>query len=128
MLDKFYDIFELIEEKLRIHLNDFTYESNRAEEYLKTSVSDETYFREGEHNIIADKNTKYTCSVLLQTQSVYYTMKDNDNIRYYPQVLLEQCGYRPFSNNVLFHKDLEFTDNKPHSESEEVINENAVFG
>ena len=55
-------------------------------------------------------------------------MKDNDNIRYYPQVLLEQCGYRPFSNNVLFHKDLEFTDNEPHSESEEVINENVVFG
>ena len=60
-------------------------------------------------------------------------MKDNDDIKYYPQVLLQQCGYRPFSNNVLFHSDLEFTDTEPDSESndsdesEEEINENTVF-
>ena len=60
-------------------------------------------------------------------------MTDNDGIRYYPQVLLEQCGYRPFSNNALFHPDLKFTGTEPDSEpndsdeSEEEINENAVL-
>ena len=44
-------------------------------------------------------------------------MVDNYDIRYYPQVLLELCGYRPFSYNVLFHPDLEFTDTEPYSES-----------
>ena len=83
------------------------------------------YFREGKYNPISDKNTKYICRVLLQIQSVYFNMKDNkDDIKYYPQVLLEQCGYIPFSNNVLIHKDLEFTDAEPDSESEEEINEN----
>ena len=38
-LDKIYDIFEHIEEKLDIGLNSFVYESN-GEEYLKTTVSD----------------------------------------------------------------------------------------
>ena len=52
-------------------------------------------------------------------------MKDNDDIKYYPQVLLEQCGYKPFSNNVLFHADLELTDTEPDSEEE--INENTVL-
>ena len=60
-------------------------------------------------------------------------MKDNDDVRYYPQVLLEQCGYKSFYNKVLFHPDLEFTDTEPDSESndgdgsEEEINENTVF-
>ena len=49
-------------------------------------------------------------------QSVYYSMKDNDDIRYYPQVLLEQCGYKPFSDKALFQPDLEFTDSEPESE------------
>ena len=39
---------------------------------------------------------KYDCRVLLQIQSVYYSMKDNDDIRYYAQVLLQHCGYKPF--------------------------------
>ena len=46
-------------------------------------------------------------------------MKDKDDILYYPRVLLEQCAYRPFPNNVLFHPDLVFTDSAPDSESEE---------
>ena len=97
-LDKVYDIFEHIEEKLEIGLNNFVYES-RGEEYLKTIVSDEKCFRKNKDNktnIIPNKNIKYNCRVLLQIQSVYYSMKDNDDIRYYPQVLLEQCGYRTF--------------------------------
>ena len=57
---------------------------------------------------------------------------DNDDIRYYPQVLLEQCVYTIFSNNKLIHPKLAFTDSKPDSEpddndkSKEVINENTV--
>ena len=109
LLIKFYDIFGHIEEKLGIVLN-YLCES-KGEEYLKTNVSDETCFRKSKvnkTNIIPDKNTKNTFRVLLQIQSVYYSMKDNaDDIKYYPQVLLEQCGYRPFSNNVLFHPDLD---------------------
>ena len=81
-----------IEEKIEISLNVFTYES-RGEEYLKTTVSNETCFRKNQDNkanIIPNENTKYTCRVLLQIQFVYYSMKDNDDdIRYYPQVLLE---------------------------------------
>ena len=67
--------------------------------------------------------------LLLQMQSACYKMKD---IRYYPQVLIEQCGYRPFSNNTIIHPDLIFTDSAPDSESndshesEEEINENTV--
>ena len=41
-LDKIYGIFEHIEKKkLKIDLNNFTYES-KSEEYLTTIVSDET--------------------------------------------------------------------------------------
>ena len=122
-----------IEEKLKIDdLSNLKYESIRGEEYLKTILSDETYFREGKHNAIPNKNIKYTCRVLLQIQSVYFNMKDNkEDIKNYPQVLIEQCGYIPFSNNVLFHKDHKFTDNEPDSESndesEEEINENTMF-
>ena len=42
-LDKIYDIFRHTEEKFGIDHNNFTYES-KGEEYLKTIVSDETYF------------------------------------------------------------------------------------
>ena len=73
--------------------------------------------------------------MLLQIQSVYYSMKnndmlsdDNDDFVYYPQILLEQCRYRLFSNYKIIHKDLVFTDNKPDTESEEEeINENTVL-
>ena len=125
--DKMYDIFEHIEEKLGIDLNNFTYES-KGEEYLKTIVFDETCFRkDSKTNTIPNENTKYKCRVLLQMQSVYYKMKD---IKYYPQILIEQWGYRPFSNNVLFHPDLIFADteseSEPDSEAEE-IDENTVL-
>ena len=69
--------------------------------------------------MIKYEDTKYNCRVLLQIQSVYYIINGNDDIRYYPQVLLDQYAYRPFSNNVLFHPDLEFTDTEPDSESDD---------
>ena len=38
-------------------------------------------------------------------------MKDNeDDIEYYPQVLLEQYAYKRFFNNIIFRPDVEFTD------------------
>ena len=43
-LYQIYHIFDCIEKKLEIDLNNFTYES-KDEEYLKTIVSDETCFR-----------------------------------------------------------------------------------
>ena len=121
--DKMYDIFEHIEEKLGIGLSDFIYES-KGEEYLKTNVSNDICFKD---NAIPNENTKYNCRVLLRTQSVFYSMKDKDNVKYYPQIYLEQCVYRIFSNNALIYSDLEFTDTEPDSESEEEINENTVF-
>ena len=60
-------------------------------------------------------------------------MKDknilNDDPRYYLQVLIEQCGYRLFSNNAIIHPDLIFTDSEPgdNDEFKEEINENTVF-
>ena len=71
-----------------LHMNE-----SKGEEYLKTKVNDETCFREDGKFIVNPKeNTKYTCRVLLQIQSIFFNMKDNeDDIRYCPQVLLEQC-------------------------------------
>ena len=59
-------------------------------------------------------------------------MEDNiDEIEYYAQVSLEHYVYKVFSNNILIHKDLVFTDTEPDSvsndESEEEINENTMF-
>ena len=78
--DKIIDIFEHIEEKLKIDNNNFTYES-KGEEYLKTTVSDKTCFRidkDNKTNIIPNEKTEHNCRVLLQVQSVYYSMKDED--------------------------------------------------
>ena len=54
---------------------------------------------------------------------------NDDDIRYYSQILLDQCKYKVFANNKLIHPDLNFTDSEPDDsdESEEEINENTVF-
>ena len=89
-------------------------------------MNDETCFREGKDIFAPNENMKYTCGVLLQIQSIYYNMKDNkDDIKYHPQLLLEQRVYKRFINNTIVY--LEFTDTEPDSESEEEINENTVF-
>ena len=74
----------------------------------------------------------YTCRVLLQIKSVFFKIKDkHDNISYYPQLLLQQCDYKRFINNTIFHPELEFTDtepeSEPESESEEEVNESTVL-
>ena len=53
-LDKVYDIFEHIEEKLGIDIESCFYEDKRGEEYLKTTVSNETFLKD---NIIPKENT-----------------------------------------------------------------------
>ena len=122
-LNKVHDIFDNIKEKLDIGLNNYIYESIKGEQYLKTIVSDETCFKD---NIIPSESTNYTCRVLLQIQSLYFNMKDNkDDIEYYPQVLLGQCVYKFFFNNIIIYPDLEFTDTE--SDSEEEINKNTAF-
>ena len=90
LLTKVCNIFEHIEEKLNIALSSFKYES-KDEQYLKTKVNDETCFREGKDISTPGEDIKYTCRVLLQIESIFYNMKENNAaIRYFPQVLLEQ--------------------------------------
>ena len=90
-------------------------------------MSDETYFiKNNKNNIIPNENIKYKCRVLMQIQSVYHNMKNKD-IRYYPQVLIEQRVYKTFSSNTRIDPDLKFADSEPDCvESEEEINENSV--
>ena len=45
-------------------------------------------------------------------------MKDKDDVKYYPQILLDQCVYRLFSNNTIIYSDLEYTDTELDSEEE----------
>ena len=133
MLCKVYDIFERIEEKLSIDLNDFAYESSSGDEYLKITVSDKTLVEEDSNpNIIPGERIKYICNVALQIQSIYYNMKDKD-IKYYQQVLLKECSYEVFLDKRKINPRLKRT-NKPkpepepesEPESEEEINEDTV--
>ena len=66
----------------------------------------------------------------MQIQSVFYNMKNKDDIRYYVKILLEQCVYKCFFiSDTIVYPELEFTDTEPNSEfdSEKEINENTVF-
>ena len=148
--DKIYqgltNIFEHIEEKLNITLNDFTFEK-KGESYFKIKVTDETCFKENinptsilkegkvtpkesDVRFIPKEDVMYTCRALLQIQSVFFKIKDkNDGIIYYPQLLLKQCACKKFINKVRFHPDLDFTDTETESEleSDEEINESTVL-
>ena len=120
--DKIYqrltNIFEHIEEKSNITLNDFTFEK-KGESYFKIQVTDKTCFKENikptlvlkegkvtpkesDVNFIPKENVMYTCRALLQIQSVFFKIKDkNDDISYYPQLLLQQCVCKRFINKVI---------------------------
>ena len=119
----------------------------KGESYFEIKVTDETCFKENikptsvlkevkviskesDVSFIPKENAMYTCRALLPIQSVFFKRKDkNDDISYYPQLLLQQCICKRFINKVIFHPDLEFTDTVPESESEseEEINESTVF-
>ena len=120
------NIFEHLEEKLSIVLNDFTFEK-KGESYFKIKITDETCFKEKikstlilkEGKVTPKENVMYTCRLLFQKQSVFFKIKDkNDSISYYPQLFLQQCICKLFINKVIFHLDLEFTDTEPELESE----------
>ena len=76
--------------------------------YLKTNVYKKTRFNKKgcrDIHIVPNKNTKYECKPLLQIQSIYY-----------PQIRVEQCGYKDFIEYNIAHKDFMFTDSEPESE------------
>ena len=103
--DKIYqrlaNIFEHIEEKLNITLNDFTFEK-KGERYFKIKVTGETCFKENikptlilkegkvtskesEANFAPKENVMHIRRTLLQIQSVFFKIKDKkDDISYYP--------------------------------------------
>ena len=140
------NIFEHIEGKLNMTLNDFTFEK-KGESYFKIKVTDKICFKENikptlilkegkvtpkenDANFIPKENVLYTCRALFQIPSVFFKIKDKkDDISYYPQLLLQQCVCKRFINNVIFHPDLDFADTEPESESEseKKINECAVL-
>ena len=74
---------------------------------------------------------KKTLCILVGHYYKYNLFKDkNDDISYYPQLLLQQCACKRFINKVLYHPDLELnTHPEPESksESEEEINESTVL-
>ena len=120
LVDKINDIFNHIEEILGLALEDPIYKS-QFNHYLKTKIYKRTCFKkkgcEGDH-ILPNKNTKYECKPLLQILSIYYSQEDKKHIFYYPQIRLEECGYKDLIECNIAHKDFMFTDSEPESEEE----------
>ena len=117
--DRIDNIFKHIEEKLDIALENPIY-NGEINHYLRTKIYKRTCFikiYEDDH-IVPNKNTKYECKPLLQIQSLYYSKEDKKVIFYYPQMRLEQCGYKDFIEYSIADKDFMFTDAEPESEEE----------
>ena len=88
LVDKINDIFNNIEEKLDIALENPIYKSE-FNHYLKTKIYKTTCFNKKGCNddyIVTNKNTKYECKPLLQIPSIYYAQEDKKAIFYYPQI------------------------------------------
>ena len=64
------------------------------------------------------KKNKYECQPLLQIQSIFYAQDDKKDTVYYPQILVEQCGYKDFIEYNIAHKDFMFTNSEPKLEEE----------
>ena len=76
---------------------------------MKTKLYNETCFRTDNNkkvNAIPNEKTKYTCRVVLQIQSVYYSNYNKDII-YYPQVFLQDFRYKFLANNRLIYENLD---------------------
>ena len=89
--------------------------------YLRTKAYKRARFNKKgcrDLQIVPNKNTKYECKPLLQIQSIYYAQEDKKHIFCYPQIRLEQCGYKYFIEYNIAHKDVMFTDSEPKSEEE----------
>ena len=66
-----------------------------------------------------NRNTKYKCKPLSQIQSIYYAKnEDKKDVFYYPQIRLEQFGYKDFIEYNIAHNDLIFRNSKPEQEEE----------
>ena len=128
-LEKIIEIFENIEAKLGLDINDYTYDSDYAT-YFKTKASNKTCFRQSSdktHNILPREKTGYNCRILLQIESVFFNNKNKDDIDYYAQVFLQEFRYTPQINRTLLIDKLELIDVEPESESEEEeFNENTA--
>ena len=108
-LEKIIDIFNHIREILTIDLGYYLYDDSRGNTYLKTKLYNETCFRTDNNkkvNAIPNEKTKYTCRVVLQIQSVYYSNYNKDII-YYPQVFLQDFRYKFLANNRLIYENLD---------------------
>ena len=120
LINRINDIFEHIEEKLDTVLQDPIYKSEinhclRTKTYKRTRLN-----KEGCKNIhiVPNKNIKYEWKPLLQIQAIYYAQEDKKVIFYYPQIRLEQCGYKDFIEYNIAQKDFMFTDSEPEWEEE----------
>ena len=82
-VDKIISIFECIEKKIKIGMNNYFYESGENT-YLKTKTYRRTCFNKkgckDTNIVVPDKNIKYECKPLLQIQSIYYVFEDNKDI------------------------------------------------
>ena len=63
--DKAVVIFENIENKLNISF-EYSNES-KGEDYFKTNVTDQTFFKNNERIVAPNEGVKYTCRILLKT-------------------------------------------------------------
>ena len=66
------------------------------------------------NNKTPKKDTNYGCSTLIRIESVYFKSKE---LKYYPQVFLEQCRYR-LDNGGLCTDACDKSDNMPYGEGE----------
>ena len=112
LTDKIDDIFKHIEEKLNIGLKEWFCKSEfnyclKTKIYKRTKVNKKI---RNDNHIVPNKNAKYECKPLLQIQSIYYAQDDKKHTVYYPQVLVEECGYKDFIEYNIAHKYFMFTD------------------
>ena len=92
---KLENIFEHIEEKLSITLNDL---KKLKKHFFKEKIKPNLILKEGkvtpkesDANFTPKENVMYTCRVLFQIQSVFFKIKDKKyDIIHYPQLLLDQ--------------------------------------
>ena len=112
LLDKIYEIFSDIEEKLNFEIKRFTHDNGHGE-FFKTKLTDKNCFirnNDIEENSIAQRNTDYNCKLLVKIESAFFNNQENeDDILCYPQLYLEECMYTPMNNRRLFMDSLELT-------------------
>ena len=123
LVDKINDIFNNIEEKLGIALENPIYEG-KFNYYLKTKIYKRTKFNKKKDVMtikLCQKEIINMSANHLEIQSIYYAQEDKKVILYYPQIRLEECGDKDCIEYNIAHKDFMFMDSE--SESEEEFND-----